>query len=331
MSDFSTDSTLRERTNVNDYWFWLLFGANRWAVAAGLAVLVFLAFMAFGTLKATSIRTTMASSDMVETLFSGLLGSIITGATLVVTINQLVLSQEIGSLGNQRSRMDRTMDFRQNTDDLLGTTSPADPASYVDALIATSEYRAQRLRDALSDTGNRRLREEVDEYVADLLENAEHARTHLDGTDFGTFDVVSPALDYNYDRKMHDIRTLGESHAEELTTEQRTAFRALLEAITMYGVVREYVKNLYIQWALVKLSRAILYAAVIAFVVAGGMIVFVDAGTFTGTLLGIESVLWVVSAAFAVSTLPFLVFVSYVLRLATIAKQTLSMGPLMLS
>lgn len=330
MSDLSTDSRLRERTGMNEYWFWLLFGANRWAVAGGLALLVFLAFMLFGTVKATPLETTMQSSDMVETLFSGLLGAIITGTTLVVTINQLVLSQEIGSLGSQRARMSRTMDVHQNTDELLGMTSPADPASYVDALIATSEHRAQRLRDTLSDTGNERLGDQVDEYVADLLENAEHARTHLDGSDFGTFDVLSPALDYNYDRKMHDIRRLGAAHEDELTTEQRTAFRALLEAITMYGVVREYVKNLYIQWALVKLSRAILYAAVIALVVAGGMIVFVDATTFTGTVLGIESVLWIVSAAFAISVLPFLIFISYILRLATIAKQTLTVGPLVL-
>jgi len=47
--------------------------------------------------------------------------------------------------------------------------------------------------------------------------------------------------------------------------------------------------------------------------------------------LGIESILWVVSAAFAISTLPFLLFTSYILRLATLARQTLSMGPPKLS
>lgn len=80
-----------------------------------------------------------------------------------------------------------------------------------------------------------------------------------------------------------------------------------------------------------KLSRAILYAAVVALVVAGGMAIFVDPTTFPGTFLGVESLLWVVSAAFAVSTLPFLLFTAYILRLATIAKQTLSVGPLVLS
>lgn len=331
MSDFATDNTLRERTDINKYWFWLLLGANRWVVAGGLAFLLFVAFMTWGVVKPVSLQATMQSSDMVETLFGGLVSAIITGTTLVVTINQLVLSQEIGSLGNQRSRMDVTMDFRQNTDSLLGTTTPSDPAAYLQALIETSEQRAETLRDTLSETDNEALSDAVDEYVSDLLENADHAQNHLENTDFGTFEVLSPALDYNYDRKIHDVRRLGIEYEDSLSDEEQTAFRELLEALTMYGPVREYIKDLYIQWALVKLSRAILYAAVIALTVAGGMVVFVDAATFTGTVLGIDSVLWVVSASFAISALPFLLFTSYILRLATLAKQTLSMGPLMLS
>ncbi|WP_144905601.1 hypothetical protein [Halobellus captivus] len=331
MSDLSTDTTLRERTDANKYLFWLLLGANRWVVAGGLAFLIFLVFMFWGVMKPVSLHSTMQSSDMVETVFAGLVGAIITGTTLVVTINQLVLSQEIGSLGSQRNRMDVTMDFRQNTDSLLGMTTPTDPVAYIDALLETTEQRAKTLRDTLSRTENREASKKVDEYVSDLLENADHARNHLEGTDFGTFDVVSPALDYNYDRKIHDARWLGMEYEDSLTEEERSAFRNLLEALTMYGVVREYVKDLYIQWALVKLSRAILYAAVVALTVAGGMVVFADPTTFTGTFLGIESILWVVSAAFAISALPFLLFTSYILRLATLAKQTLSMGPLILS
>jgi hypothetical protein len=331
MSDLSTANTLRERTEINKYWFWLLLEANRWAVAWGLAFLIFLVFMSWGILKPVSLHSTMQSSDMVETVFAGLVGAIITGTTLVVTINQLVLSQEIGSLGNQRKRMDVTMDFRQNTDELLGMTTPASPAAYLLALLETCEQRATTLRDTLSGTETDELDGALDTYVDDLLENADHARDRLTGSDFGTFDVLSPALDYNYDRKMYHIRRLGMEHEDDLTTEQRGAFRDLLEALTMYAPVREYIKDLYIQWALVKLSRAILYAAVTALTVAGGMVVFVDPTTFTGTFLGIETVLWVVSAAFAVSALPFLLFTSYILRLATLAKQTLSMGPLMLS
>jgi len=330
MADLSTADRLRKRTDVNRAWFWLLLGANRWAVTAGLAAIVFGTFMGWGITKSTSLQATMQSSDMVETVFAGLVGAVITVTTLVVSINQLVLSQEIGSLGSQRSRMDVTMDVRTSTDELIGETTPADPAAFVDALIAESEMRAERLRASIDASEQSELAEAVDTYVEDLLENAEHARELLVDSDFGSFDVIQPALDFNYSRKMHDVRRLGREHEDELTEEQQAAFRELLVSLTMYGPVREYIKGLYIQWALVKLSRAILYATIVALTVAGGMVVFVDATTFTGRIFGVETILWVVSAAFAISTLPFLLFTSYILRLATLAKQTLTVEPLIL-
>lgn len=330
MSDHQTDDRLRGRADVNRYWFWLLTDANRWLLAAAVTVGVFLAFMLFGSLKDVPLTTTMAESDMVETLFAGMISAIITGTTLVVSIAQLVLSQEIESLGSQRSRMDRNMDVRQRTNELVGGVSSVHPAAYLDELIATTEQRAQRLHETLAGTDQQSLREGVAAYVTELLENAEHARGGLEDAEFGTFDVVSPALDYNYGRKMYDLERLASSHEASLTESQQSAFDDLLTAVTMYAVVREYVKDLYIQWALVKLSRGILYAAVVALIVSGGMVVFVDVSTFPGTFLGVERMLWVVSAAFAVSTLPFVLFTAYILRLATVAKQTLSMGPLVL-
>ena len=329
--DHTTANRLRRRTDVNRYLFWVLLGANRWAVAGGLALTVFVSFMVFGVLKPILLETMMERSDMVETVFSGLVGAIITSTTLVVSINQLVLSQEIGSLGTQRSRMDTTMDFYQNTDDLFGTVTPANPAAFLRKLIETSEERAEALRDAVADNDSDALRSRVDAYVEDLQGNAKTAYDELDEADFGSFAVVSPALDFNYARKMHDVRRLGEEFEEDLDEAERTAFREMLEAVTMFGPVREYVKVLYIQWALVKLSRTILYASIPALVVAGGMVVFVDPNTFAGSLFGLETMLWVVSAAFTISVTPFLVFTAYIFRLATLAKQTLTVGPLILS
>jgi len=45
---------------------------------------------------------------------------------------------------------------------------------------------------------------------------------------------------------------------------------------------------------------------------------------------GVDHVTLVVGAAFAVTLLPFLLFVSYVLRVLTLAKRTLAIGPLVL-
>lgn len=76
---------------------------------------------------------------------------------------------------------------------------------------------------------------------------------------------------------------------------------------------------------------AVLYASIPALIVAGGIVVFVDATTFSGTFLGINTMLWTVSDGFTISGSPFLIFIAYVLRLVTLAKQTLAVGSLTLS
>jgi hypothetical protein len=74
-----------------------------------------------------------------------------------------------------------------------------------------------------------------------------------------------------------------------------------------------------------------MYTALPALVVATGMILYVDdPNTVTGTTLGVDNVVWLVSAAVAVALVPFVLLLSYLLRIATVAKRTLAIGPFVL-
>ncbi|TYL38917.1 hypothetical protein CV102_10450 [Natronococcus pandeyae] len=330
MKDLTTNNTMRERADENRYKLWVLLNMNRWLLTGVMAAGVFLALMLWGMSRPPSAHQVMVTTDWVKMSFQALIGALITGTTLVVSINQLVLSQEIGPLGSQRRRMDLAMDFYKNTDDLLDFPSPANPALFLKELIDASSDRARAFEDSVQRSDDEGLRTHTEKYVEDLCENAEVATDDLENADFGSFDVMKAALNYNYDRKMYDLRWLLNEYEGSLTSEQRDAGTEALTALTMYGPAREYIKTLYFQWSLVKLSQGILYLAVPALVVAGGMVMLVDGSTFVGTILGIDLWLWVISAAYTICVLPFLLFVSYILRLATIAKRTSAMGPLVL-
>ena len=71
---------------------------------------------------------------------------------------------------------------------------------------------------------------------------------------------------------------------------------------------------------------AILNASIPALIVAGGIVVFVDATTFSGMFLSINTMLWIVSDGFTISGSPFLMFIAYVLRLATLAVGSLTLS-----
>jgi hypothetical protein len=62
----------------------------------------------------------------------------------------------------------------------------------------------------------------------------------------------------------------------------------------------------------------------------GGVLYLDNPATITGTFVGIDALIWVVVVATTISLVPFMVLFSYVLRIATVAKRTLSIGPFIL-
>ena len=321
---------------------WLLLNANRRLVAAGLLVAFFAALVILGALDPVGIRSAMGSDDPIETAFQGFLTAIITGVTLVVTINQLVLSQELGAVGDQRERMEGAMAFREDVEDVLERSiAPAEPASFLQAIVDATRVRADDLSEATSDATDDERRDRVQAYVDSLTENATSVRERLEGTQFGTFEVLFTALDYNYSWKIYEARRLryefdGDGDAEagpaaEGAEAVDDALDRVIEALELFGPAREHFKTLYFQWELINLSRAVLYASIPALVVATGMILYVDnPSSVPGVTLGVDNLVWVVSAAVTVALLPFALLLSYILRIATVAKRTLAIGPFVL-
>ncbi|MDH5020526.1 hypothetical protein [Halobacterium rubrum] len=328
--DISTANTMRERADESRLKLWVVLRANRLVVTGVLALAVFGSFVALGAFIVPDFAGTLESGDTKTSMFATLLGAIVTGTTLVVTISQLVISQENGPLGDQHERMSNTMDFRAFVGDHYDEPAPVDPSAFLRKLVTETEDRAKALRDAVSDNDDDELREEVAEFTDSVTGNADEVGDQLTGATFGTFDVVFAALNFNYGWKIFQVERLAHEHADSIDDETDAVLSELRSTLTMFGPAREHIKTLYFQWALIDLSQLILYAALPALVVAGGMLAFFGTGPIPGTTLGVENVLWVVSAAFTVSLLPFLLVVAYILRIATVAKRTLAIGPIIL-
>ncbi|MFB6270208.1 MAG: hypothetical protein ABEH83_09710, partial [Halobacterium sp.] len=98
----------------------------------------------------------------------------------------------------------------------------------------------------------------------------------------------------------------------------------------LFGPAREHFKTLYFQWELSELSRQLLYAAVPALAAAIAALLLFDPAQFPGATLGVSHALVVVSAAATVAVLPFALLLAYILRIITVTKRTLSIGPFVL-
>lgn len=335
-SSISTGDTMRERAGENRLKIWLLMGSNRLIVTGVLAAFVFVGFVLAGIFLYPPFDILAAQTDVIDTMFSTMISALITAVTLIVTISQLVISQENGPLGDQRQRMSNTLDYRTYASGLIETTTPSDPSKFLRSLVDASEQRAEALREAVADLADEEggdaedLAEEVDEFVDSVSGNSQAVRDQLDGAKFGTFDVVFAALNYNYGWKMFQVERMRDEYGDVLGDREQDLFDELHSSFAMFGPAREHVKTLYFQWALVSLTQMIVYVAIPALVVAGAMLAFVNPSSFPGATLGISDILWVVGGAFTFTLVPFLLFVAYVTRVATAAKRTLAIGPLIL-
>jgi len=176
--------------------------------------------------------------------------------------------------------MSDAMDFRTYSRDLTGTVVPADPSAFLQSLLEETERRSEVLDRVVTESDSESFRDQVGAFIDSIHGNAEEVQQELDDARFGTFDVLFAALNFNYSWKIYQVERLSSDFDDTLSTDQRTALRDLQTALAMFGPAREHIKTLYFQWALVDLSRYILYVAVPALVVAGGILVFVGAETF---------------------------------------------------
>ncbi|MCU4971935.1 hypothetical protein OB955_04180 [Halobacteria archaeon AArc-m2/3/4] len=330
MSDdeISTEDTMRERADESRVKLWLLLGANRLIVTGVLSASFFVLFM-LGAVVDPTLSDMLEERAVIESLFASMIGALITGVTLVVTISQLIVSQENGPLGEQRQRMSETMDVREYVTELVGKPAPADPSAFLRSIVDVTQTRADHLRDTV-EGGDPDLQDEVDEFVDSLTGNADTVREQLEGAKFGSFDVVYASMNYNYAWKIFQIERLEDDYEDVLDEDQQEALDELRTSLVMFGPAREHIKTLYFQWELIDLSRLILYVAIPALLISGMMMTFVDASTVPGSTLGTENLLWLVGLTFTITLVPFLMLTSYVMRIATAAKRTLAIGPLIL-
>ena len=327
----SPSDTMRGRIEASRWKTWLLLDAERWLVAAVLSLTVFASVVLASFLDVAPMRTVIREQTALWWVFSPLIGAIVTGVTLVVTFTQLVLSQELGPLGDQRDRMEGAVDFRTDVASRLDVaTAPPEPASFLERLVEGVRAHAEDLQTAAEECDDEQTRQQVSDFAESLIDHSRAVSSGLQGAEFGEFDVLYSVLNFNYSWKVYEARRLRTEYSDTLDEEVNEEIDDVIEMLEFFGPAREHFKTLYFQWELINLSRLLLYAAVPALVVTLLVQLYVSPASFTGVHFGVDDIVWVVASATTIAFVPFFLLTAYVLRIATIAKRTLAIGPFIL-
>ncbi|MFC6722644.1 hypothetical protein ACFQHN_34985 [Natrialbaceae archaeon GCM10025896] len=305
---------------------WLLLEGNRIAVAGALLTFVYAVLMFIGTFWSFEMRVLLTETQTVENILDTFLSGIILLVSIVVSINSIVLSQDMTSIEKQEDRIRGVGDFWQDVDDLTETNKgTTDIRAFLESMTAVIQRHADQIADEAAD-----LESDFDELANQYSESVTGSLDHLEEIDNiqgGDFALLWMALEIEYGPlldRTHGLRSRNEQYDSESFDE---SLDSLVEAFQLFAVGREYFKTMYYTAEVSRLSRVLLVVSLPAILITASAILAISADLFPEWwILGLPPLHSLVSTVFAIALLPYIVLTSFMLRLSTVAQRTNAEG-----
>jgi hypothetical protein len=308
---------------------WFMITGNRLAVAFVLLSVVFLALFAWGMVRPLEMRTLLTETNTVQTLFNTMLSGIILLVSIVVSVNSIVLSQELTSLDQQQGRIESSMEFSRNIGDYVSDgVAPTTPPAFLDVLLDTIWGQVTDLREICAEVPDDSLQNDFDTFAAKVQTHVDEVNAQLEGEDGGTAGILLAGLSYDYSWQLYAVRKLRAKHENALPPAGHDVIDELLEALKYFATGRGYFKTLYYEQEFANLSNALLYVSLPAIVFMSHFLLALDAAQIPDVqLLGIDPLMIYVIFAYTFALAPYIVFTAFLIRSTVVARRTLGAGP----
>lgn len=302
---------------------WVLLDGNRLIVGGIIGLSVFVDLFVLQRAGVISFR----NASGITRLSTGIVAGEFSLLTIVLSINQLILSQETGTTGEIRERLDGMMAFRRRFERTVGVdTTPSEPVEMLRALTEATLETVDRLDAAGSREPDAAVADPIATYCAATGENLDRLRDALSDSSPGAFNALSAAIIGNYGWQAHLARRILQERGASLSAESRDALESIVELMEVFSVARAHFKTIYVRRELGSASRYFLVigipgllCGVVLNTIYGANTVIPDSALPTAAMLLIT-----------VSCLPAALLASYILRTATVARRTANIGPMAL-
>lgn len=293
---------------------WVLLTGNRYNVAGGILV-VMAGVVSVPLFTGFTIRNTTPLTYMASALITGN----ITLITVVVAINQVVLSQELESPGSLRNEVERTADYRQAT--LDQPTAPTDPSAFLSHLLQQTHQHTQTVAEHLPggvNETNERLVTELPDHCVNVRETWEQTANDLS-------DVVVPLLDVDYGNYIHDCHQLQAHYNDESHDQLHSSLDQLASDLENIDIAHQYFTTEFVKEELATLSRSLLYIGIGA--ISLPIALLVQLTTYTGSSPPTTELFTLTFLMVVVGLIPLALLIAFVLRIATVAKSIAGITP----
>ncbi|NUC73619.1 hypothetical protein HTZ84_15110 [Haloterrigena sp. SYSU A558-1] len=295
---------------------WLLLSGDRFTVATGI-----LFAMAVVVLIPLFSQFAIRNLTPLVYLASALIGGNITLITLVVAINQVILSQELESPGSLRDEIDQTSDYRQAA--LDQPAPPTDPADFLQQLLQQTQERAGSLTEFLPDSTSESDTHLIDELPEECAQISEELGTGSDKLS----SVIVPLLGIEYATYIHECHQLESAYEGNEDEQLLSTLDGLSADLKNLDIARQYFTTAFMKEELAKLSRSLLYVGVLA--ISLPVALLLQLTTFPTAFAPLPIVFVFTLLTVLVGLVPLALLIAFILRVATVAQHIASITPFM--
>ncbi|WP_408959323.1 hypothetical protein [Natrinema sp. 74] len=302
---------------------WMLIEGDRVLIAVVLSIAVFFLLLFFHGVGIVSF----VNPNSVTRVASGMIAGTFSLVTLVVSINQLILSQEFASAGKAQERLEAVVEFRDDiADETDVSASPVSPTRLLELLLASISQDADALADAVSDH-DEEVRRSIVRYANTVRAETNRVDETLEHTSFGTFRAVFAATTYDEDWQLYVGTHFRNAYEDSLSPTAIDRLEDLLESLKLFHIAGEQFKTTYLQRELTRFSQLTVYAGVPS--ILSAIFIGLLYADITGPSINIAALPYVVIGLIVVVLSPLALLVSFILRTTTITRRTASTGPML--
>lgn len=301
---------------------WFVLVGDRLVVAGTLVLGFALAVVA---LSSTDLVVPSESTQILY-LFQGLVTANVTLVTIVVSINQLVISRELNAPGELQDRIQNVIDYRDRVEETTQSTSvPVTPSDFLVVLLDGTRETSQQLGGIAETLDSTQHRDDVKSLVAELTQRLDRIRQQNEQSQGGIFSALASMLETNFSHQLHEAYRLKTEYDDELPESAHDLLEELIDGLRQLDIARQYFRSIYIQTELARLSRILLYVGLPA---VGVTLLFLYMTASNGeSPVSMAHLEVIVPAVLILGFVPLAVLFSFILRIAAVVQRTVAITP----
>lgn len=307
----------------NQFVEWVLVDGNRLLLTLAISGVVFASLVVSYQLDIIDFT----NDDSITRMASGMIAGSFSLVTIVVSVNQLILSQEFSSAGEFEDRFEDVLEFKRGVEDATGVpAAPIAPTPILELLAADIRYRASALADAIDGHDDRADRERITRFARRVETETDRIDETLDTGGVSVFDALRAAIRYDDAWQFYAARHL-RNDTPSLSPEAERAFDRLLDGLRLFSTAQAHFKTVYLERELTRFSQLTVYCGAPA--IGAPVLIALLYGGLGGATIQLTYHPYVISLLVTVVFVPVGLLISYILRTATLTRRTAATGPVL--